>query len=160
MLCGEGGRVAAFGDDDVDLAGNQLSSQGGQPIEAPLRPAVFDRDVLPFNKTCLAQSFAKSREVQLNRPELRRHRAEDADHRRRLLLRAHDERREAGRPADQREELAAAQYSMTSSARSNTVCGIISPSGLAVSRLMTSSGRVDWMTGKSPGAAPFRMRPA
>src|SRR5262249_33512180 len=64
LLCGEGGRVAAFGDDDVNLAGNQLSSQGGQPIEVPLRPAVFDRDVLPFNKTSLGQSLEKSREVQ------------------------------------------------------------------------------------------------
>jgi len=51
-------------------------------------------------------------------------------------------------------------HSMTSSARSNTVCGIVSPSVLAVSRLMTSSKRVDCTTGKSAGAAPFRMRPA
>jgi hypothetical protein len=32
LFCSEGGRVAAFGYDDVDLAGDQLGSQGGQPI--------------------------------------------------------------------------------------------------------------------------------
>ena len=54
----------------------------------------------------------------------------------------------------------APRHSMTSSARSSTVCGIVSPSAFAVSRLMTSSKRVDWMTGESAGAAPCRMRPA
>src|SRR5215470_15673650 len=73
-----------------NLAGDQLGSQGGQPIETQLRPAVFDHHILPFNKTRLAQSLAKSRKVQLNPHDLGRDRAEDADHWHRRLLRAHD----------------------------------------------------------------------
>ena len=44
-------------------------------------------------------------------------------------------------------------HSITSSARSNTVCGIVSPSALAVFR-DDRSKRVDCMTGKSARAAP------
>src|SRR4051794_33442797 len=92
LLCSEGSRVAALCYDHVDLAGDQVGSQGGQPVEAPLRPAVFDQDVLPFNKTQLAQPFAKTRKIELYRPELRRDRAKHTDHRHRFLLRTGNER--------------------------------------------------------------------
>src|SRR5262245_57334553 len=50
-------------------------------------------------------------------------------------------------------------HSITSSARASSVGGTSSPSALAVLRLITSSNFVDWMTGKSAGLAPLRMRP-
>src|SRR2546428_9829641 len=49
------------------------------------------------------------------------------------------------------------RYSMTWSARSNRVCGIVRPSALAALRLMTSSNFVGCSTGRSPGLAPLRI---
>jgi hypothetical protein len=46
---------------------------------------------------------------------------------------------------------------ITSSAWNSSVGGIVSPSALAVLRLMTSSKRVGCSTGKSAGLAPFRI---
>src|SRR5438445_693570 len=51
-------------------------------------------------------------------------------------------------------------HSMTSSARARITCGTVSPSALAVLRLMTNSKRVDWMTGRSAGFVPLSTRPA
>jgi hypothetical protein len=51
-------------------------------------------------------------------------------------------------------------YSITSSASNCIVFGIASPSALAVFRLMTISNLVGSKTGRSPGFAPLRMRPA
>jgi ATP-dependent exoDNAse (exonuclease V) alpha subunit len=54
----------------------------------------------------------------------------------------------------------AAVHSMTSSARSSTVCGIVRPIVLAVRRLIISSNRVGCSTGRSVGLAPLRIFPA
>ena len=48
-------------------------------------------------------------------------------------------------------------YSITSSARASRVGGIVSPSALAVFRLMTSSNLVGCSTGRSAGFAPRRI---
>lgn len=48
-------------------------------------------------------------------------------------------------------------YSMTSSASSRSVCGIVSPSAFAVLRLTTSSNVVGCSTGRSAGLAPLRI---
>jgi len=48
-------------------------------------------------------------------------------------------------------------HSITSSARSNIVCGIVSPSAWAVLRLITSSNFVGCSTGRSDGFAPLRI---
>ena len=50
-----------------------------------------------------------------------------------------------------------AAYSMTSSARARKAGGIVSPSVLAVFRLMTSSNLTGFCTGRSDGLAPFRI---
>ena len=50
-------------------------------------------------------------------------------------------------------------YSMTSSARSRSVDGILRPSALAVLRLMTNTNEVGCNTGNSAGFAPLRIRP-
>src|SRR2546426_6200187 len=46
---------------------------------------------------------------------------------------------------------------ITSSARKSSDCGIVSPSALAVLRLMTSSNFVGCSNGRSPRFAPFRI---
>lgn len=48
-------------------------------------------------------------------------------------------------------------YSITSSARCSSDCGIVSPSALAVLRLITSSNCVGCSTGISAGLAPLRI---
>ena len=136
---------------------DQLGRERRQTIEASLGVSVFDRNIPADDKAPLLQS------VQEPGPQRcfgLRGAAAEISNDRQARLRRGPKRRKRGRAADQREELAAFHYSMTSSARSNTVCGIVSPSAFAVSRLMTSSKRVDCTTGKSAGAAPFRMRPA
>src|SRR6516225_3211274 len=51
----------------------------------------------------------------------------------------------------------ASSHSMISSARARIDGGIVSPSALAVFRLMTSSNLVGCWTGRSAGLAPFRI---
>src|SRR5215472_11526132 len=60
------------------------------------------------------------------------------------------------RAAEQRDECAPL-HSITSSARSRTASGILSPSALAVVRLMTKSNLVGCSTGMSAGFAPRRI---
>ena len=52
---------------------------------------------------------------------------------------------------------AASGHSMTWSARSSIVCGIVRPSALAVLRLMVSANLVGCSTGRSAGFAPLRI---
>src|SRR6266581_3336785 len=58
------------------------------------------------------------------------------------------ERPRGRRAAEHRDELAAADHSITSSARASSVGGTSRPSALAALRLMTSSNLVGSMTGK------------
>src|SRR5262249_31121700 len=74
------------------------------------------------------------------------------------LLRARRDRPHRRRgAAKQREELAAL-HSITSSARTRMVSGMVNPIALAVFRLSTSSNLVTCSTGRSAGFAPLRMR--
>ena len=53
----------------------------------------------------------------------------------------------------------ACSYSITSSAATSNVCGIIRPSAFAVLRLIARLNFVACWTGSSAGRAPFRIRP-
>src|SRR5438874_6645912 len=55
-------------------------------------------------------------------------------------------------------ECAPVDHWMISSARSRSDWGIVSPSALAVLRLMTNSNFVGCSMGRSAGLAPFKMR--
>src|SRR5262249_10079828 len=63
------------------------------------------------------------------------------------------------RTAEQRDELAARDHSITSSAMASKEGGTVRPSILAVLALITSSNLLDCKTGKSAGFAPLRTRP-
>src|SRR5882672_10368862 len=76
---------------------------------------------------------------------------QEADSRHRLRLRW--QRGSRG----QRHEMTPSHHSMTSSAVASNSGGIVSPSGFAVRRLITSSNLVDCATGRSAGLAPLRM---
>src|ERR1700756_4000283 len=113
-----------------------------------LRPAVFDRDILPLDIAGFLKTFTEGGHKE--RVSSGRSSAEESDHRHRRLLRARRER-PCGRSAtEQRDELAAS-HSITSSARARSVGGAVRPSALAVLRLMTNSYLVGACTGKSPG---------
>src|SRR5262249_32844066 len=73
---------------------------------------------------------------------------------RRLRLGSERRGEEGERASDERSSI---HYSMISSARANTDCGIVRPRALAVLRLMTSSNFVGCSTGRSAGLAPLRI---
>src|SRR5262249_49734375 len=73
------------------------------------------------------------------------------------LLRPRRERPRSCRAAQQRDELAPAAHSITSSASESTSGGMESPSALAVLRLITRSNFPGCRTGRSAGFAPLRM---
>src|SRR5262249_31797067 len=73
------------------------------------------------------------------------------------LLRLGGERRGEETDGDHADEFPAVHYWITSSARSSSDCGMVSPSALAVLRLITSSNLVRCSTGKSAGLAPRRI---
>jgi hypothetical protein len=90
LLCSQGGRVAALGDDYVDLAGSEVGGQCGKPVIMALGTAVFDRHVLTLDIAGLAQPLSKSGKLQLNhRVHGGLKRADETDHRQRLLLPTH-----------------------------------------------------------------------
>src|SRR5262249_14952516 len=62
------------------------------------------------------------------------------------------------RAAEQRDELAPPDHSITSSARASSVSGTAKPSAFAVLRLITKSYLVGACTGRSDGFSPRRMR--
>jgi hypothetical protein len=78
------------------------------------------------------------------------------DHREVILDRRAGERRRNQRPPPLAERRRTG-YSMTWSARSSSVCGIVSPSAFAVLRLITNSNCVACSMGRSPGLAPRRI---
>src|SRR5262249_1526735 len=63
------------------------------------------------------------------------------------------------RAAKQRDERAAPDHSITSSASASSLSGTLTPSVLAVLRVSTNSNLVGCTTGKSAGLAPLRIRP-
>src|SRR5262245_56426596 len=114
-----------------------------------IRPSISHGDVLPLDEPGLIQPSLKcSKKVSgtrccraSNKP----------DHRHLRLLRTRRDRPSRRRAAEQRDELAAPDHSITSSARASSVGGISRPSALAVFMLITSSYLVGACTGRSAG---------
>src|SRR5262249_37967669 len=143
---------ASGGSDHGDTIGNEFGGQCIEFVEMALCPPINDRHVTSFAEALFVQPGLESLEKVCERA--RRPTAEKADDWHRPLLRARRER-PRGRAAEQRDELAA-PHSITSSARSRNASGIVSPSALAVVRLMTSSNLDGCSTGISPGFVPRR----
>src|SRR5262249_1514396 len=83
---------------------------------------------------------------------------DESNYRHRRPLRARRERPRR-RAAEQRDELAAAAHSITSSARASSVGGTSRPSPLAVLGLITNSNLMGCCPGRSAVFSPLRMRP-
>src|SRR5215217_8389139 len=122
-------------------------------LGAPHHATIFDGDVAAFDIAHLAEALAEA--AQPARVLVGGGAAEEADHRYPLLrARRKQRRRRAGKS---REDLAP-PHSITSSARVRSVGGMVRSSAFAVFRLTAVSNLVGVCTGRSPGAAPRRMR--
>src|SRR5262249_41957442 len=137
------------------LAAYELGRQCGQSVVCAASPTKFNGQVLAFNQATLTQPSAE-RSQHIHRI-LWRSAAHKPDHRHRRLLRVHRERPRR-RAADQRDELATVDHSMTSSALASSESGTVRPSVLAVLRLIASSYLIGACTGRSAGVSPLRMR--
>ena len=113
----------------------EISRQLTKSCVLALRPAEFQRDILPFLVTGFRETFAEC--GYLLRSRSGRAGIEKSDHRHRRLLRARSERPRSHRAAEQRDELAAL-HSITSSARATSMEGSSRPSFFAVFRFAIS----------------------
>src|SRR5262245_57041351 len=109
----------------------------------------FDGDVAIILITSLRNAFLERR-IPIGAS------GQHGNNRKGLLRSSRNGRRRA---AEQRDEFAPTDHSITSSARASSIGGTSRPSNRAVEALMTSSNLVDWTTGSSSGFAPLRMRP-
>src|SRR5262249_46066066 len=129
-------------------------------ISVACEPAIFNLDIAALGPAELAEAFPKRGNAGLSFRIAFRKRRQHADSPHSLaLLRARRERPCDRRTAEQRDELAPFDHSITSSASASSLSGIWRPSALAVLRLMTNSSFVACMTGRSAGCSPLRMRP-
>src|SRR5262245_20986219 len=137
---------------------DQVGGQRRQSVILPFRPAILDRRVLTLGYAGFLQALAERCEERLK--PVRRRAVEKTDHGHRRLLRVCRNRPRRCRDAEQRDELAAPNHSITSSARASRVAGMSRPSTLAVCRLMRNSNLLARITGSLAGFSPLGMRPA
>src|SRR5262249_55589524 len=127
------GREPSESDNDIDPVLNQFGCQAWQPCIITPGPAVDDRYISIGSESCALQTLKKSRYqvwsgIGCSYPEI----AHDWQWPR-LRLRRHWPRRRA----DQRDELATPDHSMTSSARASSIGDTSRPRDLAVLRFST-----------------------
>src|SRR5262249_35751888 len=146
-----------MGDDQVHLGTNQFGRQSGEPLVAPVGPAVLDVDGGALDITKVAQAQAKCLEPRGKRRWGRHSKESDPRHFARLQG-ARRERPSGCRAAEQRYECAPL-HSISSSAATSSLSGTVMPSILAVSALIISSNLLACTTGRSAGLVPLRMRP-
>src|SRR5262249_29906980 len=138
-------------DDHCDLSVNQFGRQLRQSVDLILGPAVFDGRVLALDVADLLYALAEL--AHAVRQPVRRPAVEKSDHRHRRLLRARRERPRRRRAAEQCDERASF-HSISASARTKNVSGIVRPMALAVLRLTANSNFVGCSMGKSFGCQP------
>src|SRR6516164_11667044 len=113
------------------------SSDGPQPSR---RKAVVDAEIAAFRPSAPFQSVPKPRKPRLIFWIVLREGSQHADASWLIgLLRARRDRPRSRSAAEQSDELAPANHSITSSARASSLSGTIRPSAFAVLRLITSS---------------------
>jgi hypothetical protein len=142
------------GHHDVGRRGDQLSCKSASLVGIAAGPTIVDLDVAPFNPAQALQALQQRRDIGLS---LRialgvSHEHADAPHPL-GLLRPGRERPCGRRAAEKRNELAPS-HSITAFARASSLSGIVSPSALAVLRLMTRSNSIGCSIGISAGFAP------
>src|SRR5262249_19982799 len=147
-------RRRAHGNDHRYLPAQQFTGHGRQPFVLALRKPILDPQVVPLDIACLRQAESDCRSV--GGSCCLQERAKKSDHRLGRLLRARRER-PGCRCAKPRDELASPHW-ITSWASESRLSEILTPSALAVLRLITVSNLVGCSTGRSVGFAPLRIR--
>src|SRR5262245_1733904 len=137
--------------------GARLIGDLGKELSASLAPAILNRDIPALDPAQLTQPLHKSG-GQMARICHRTRGHHPNGRQLSSLLRPGRERPRHRRAAEKRDEPAARDHSITSSAVASSVCGISRPCALAVLRLITISYLVDACTGRSAGFSPLRMR--
>src|SRR5262245_17669081 len=144
-LLGREWRESVVRHDNIDLKPDELGGDLGKSLVASLGPAILDCEIAAVAPPQFPQSpdkggspFALCR---------RRTGAQQANDRWLALLRPRRER-PRGRAAEQRDELASADHSITSSAVASNEGGTVRPRVLAVCWLMTNSNLEDCITGQ------------
>src|SRR5262245_56308312 len=130
---------------------NQIGRQRRQLIVAALRPAIFYRQILALDIAGFLQALTESTQAVF--VQVRRIAAQKSDHGHHRLLRTRCERPRCRCAAEKRDELAP-HHSITSSASASGFSGMVTPSALAIVRLMTKSNLVGCSIGRSDGFAP------
>src|SRR5205085_1237721 len=124
-------------------------------IDIVLAPAGVDLHIAAIGPAQLLQDFLECSEAGVTFRIVRRvHEHANTPH---ALLRQRPHRPRSRRATEEREEGAAADHSMTSSARSRTDAGMVRPRALAVLRLSTNSNLAGVSIGVSAGLAPSRI---
>src|SRR5262249_8743842 len=108
---------------------DQVGRQTRQSLRAIICKAILDCYILTFDKPALGQALTECGHKVRGTGSCGA--SEEPNHRHRRLLRARRER-PRDRAAEQRDELPASHYSITSSARASSVGGISRSSVLAV----------------------------
>src|SRR5262249_12012757 len=139
---------------------DQIFRQDPHPADVAASPTGFDLQISALRPArpgeCLDE-FAEPGTVRLALGPSHQH--ADVPHGSGLLRRRRGGPR-GRRAAEQTDELAAFDHSITSSAMTSSCGGTATPKALAVLVLITSSNLVARTIGRSRGFSPFRMRPA
>src|SRR5262245_33314375 len=152
--------VIAGGEDDIRRERNQFCRIGADAIGIGPCPTGLDLYVAPDGPVRLLQALQKCPMARLPQCIVGSTVMEHADAPHPLaLLRARPKRPHHRRAAEQRDELAPADHSITSSAATCKVSGTVKPSILAVFRLIINSNFVGLIMGKSAGLSPLRTLP-
>src|SRR5215472_1058571 len=150
-------RVSGCGN-HVHLAMNESGCQFRHATAIVLAPAELDHEIPALDEAGFAQALAESgRDIAAARRGIR---AQKPHYRRSRLLRPRRQRPCCRPTAEKRDELAASNHSITSSARPSSCAGTSRPRALAALRLITSSNLTGAWTGRSLGFSPLRMRSA
>src|SRR6516165_2009899 len=142
--------------DNGYVPADEVSHECRQAIVSALQPVVLDHHVLALDVAGFVEGFAERSRIAprgLGRPNI-----DEADDRHRRLLRACSKRPRSRRSAEQSDEIAPPNHSITSSASESRLSEILTSSALAVLRLITVSNLVGCSTGRSAGFAPLRIR--
>src|SRR6516225_6970794 len=146
-------RFVSARENEIDLKADEFSRDLGEALRNSLCRAILDGYGTPFDPA----EFAQTAHKRLDPCALACRRAgiEQADGQKLAgpLLRASRDRPRR-RAAEERDEFAAPNHSITSVASASSVGGTVRPSTFAVVRLMTRSNLVGCSTGMSAGFAP------
>ena len=145
-------------DNDIDLEPDEFRCDLGISLAASFRPPILDRDVAALDPAEFAQSLHESgNPLALGRKRVAAPKNPMVGSFAGCCAPRRDRPRR--RAAEQRDELAPRNHSITSSARASSGSGMTRPRALAVLRLTISSTLVVCWTGRSAGFSPLRTRP-